>query len=310
MKKIWTIFFIATWLNLCFQTYTAATPIQDQNHDTIIWMTDTQYYSKKYPHIFENQIEWIISNQKKWNIQYVIHTGDIVHNSEQMFQWHVANNMMSQLDKSDIPYGILAGNHDLLNKKNYLIYEQFFGEDRFKEKDHYGGSYQNNKGHYDLLTLGKKEFIFLYMGWGIKKEEMDWMNQVLSSYKDRIAILNFHKYLHKNGKRTKLGDEIFEQVVKPNENVRVVLSGHYDDSEKLISDVDDNGDGRTDRYVYQILADYQSVSEGGSGFLRLIHFYPETHVLYMRTYSPYLNKHYHYSPQKHPEKDQFWIKLK
>lgn len=36
-----------------------------------------------------------------------------------------------------------------------------------------------------------------------------------------------------------------------------VLCGHYHDSETLIDEMDDDGDGIADRKVYQMLADYQ-----------------------------------------------------
>jgi len=276
---------------------------------TIAWLSDTQYYSEKYPHIFQEQIRWILHYRKMWNIQYVVHTGDIVNKAEDDMQWIQASRILRSFDESHMPYGVLAGNHDLRKKNRYQSYSLFFGENRFKDKHYYGSSYKNNRGHFDLLRLGDQPFLFLYMSWDIGKEEINWMNQVLKKFPNHIAILAFHKYLHKNGKRTFVGQRLFHDVVKMNPNVKIVLSGHYDDSEYRISKVDDNQDGKPDRKVYEILADYQGAPEGGQGFFRLFHYYPERDKMYVRTYSPYTEQFYYYSPSKYPGKDEFWIDL-
>ncbi len=54
---------------------------------TFAWMSDTQYYAESYPHIFDKQTAWIKSNQKRLNIKYVFHTGDIVDDSADIRQW-------------------------------------------------------------------------------------------------------------------------------------------------------------------------------------------------------------------------------
>ncbi|WP_243290327.1 metallophosphoesterase [Bacillus sp. FJAT-47783] len=290
---------VSAWLKASSQAY----------HDTIVWLSDTQYYSESYPHIFQNQIDWMLSNRSNWNIQYVIHTGDIVNKADEKIQWLRAHTILKQLDKQKMPYGVLAGNHDLIKNKSYEPFSFYFGEKRFRGKEYYGGSYKNNRGHYDLIKLGDTPFIILYMGWGVGSDEIDWMNQVLKAFPERMAILAFHKYLHKNKRRTFEGRKIFHEVVKRNENVKVVLSGHYDDSEHIVTEIDDDQDGTPDRKVYEILADYQGAPEGGQGFLRLLHYYPDRSKIYVRTYSPYLDKYYYYSPFKHPGKDEFWIDL-
>ncbi|MFR2836373.1 MAG: hypothetical protein ACLTCI_06785 [[Clostridium] nexile] len=89
----------------------------------------------------------------------------------------------------------------------------------------------NNRGHYDLISVDGIDFIMLYMGWGIGDEEIQWMNDVLAQYPERKAILNFHEYLLASGG---LGEEprIYDEVVSKNENVCMVLSGHYHNANK------------------------------------------------------------------------------
>jgi Lamin Tail Domain/S-layer homology domain/Calcineurin-like phosphoesterase len=273
---------------------------------TFVWMSDTQYYSESYPHIFRRMTEWIAEKQQELNIQYVFHTGDIVDEAEDEMQWKNANEAMSVLDQHNIPYGVLAGNHDVGHKTgDYNQYSKYFGEKRFKGKDYYGESYKNNRGHYDLVSVNGNDFIMIYMGWGVNDEDIAWINEVLAKYPDRMAILNFHEYLLVSGNRSPIGDKIYEKVVVPNKNVIAVLCGHYHDSETLIDEVDDNKDGKPDRKVYQILADYQGGPEGGQGFMRLLHVNPIENKIYVKTYSPYLNKYNYYDSATYPGKDEF-----
>jgi LPXTG-motif cell wall-anchored protein len=217
---------------------------------------------------------------------------------------------MGVLDQNNVPYGVLAGNHDVDQLSNdYTEYYKRFGEDRFKDKDYYGGSYKNNRGHYDLISSNGNDFIMVYMGWGVQDEDLAWLNDVLEQYPDRKAILSFHEYLLTSGNRSPIGDKIYEAVVKPNENVIAVLSGHYHDSNTLVSEIDDNGDGQPDREVYQMLGDYQAGPEGGLGYIKLLHFDQDNNRVFINTYSPYLDDYNFYEPEEFPGKDEFIMDL-
>ena len=126
------------------------------------------------------------------NIQYLFHTGDIIDDTELENQWVNADAAYKLLDKAGLPYGVLAGNHDVSHKEeDYTGYWKYFGEGRYNQNQWYGGSYEDNKGHYDLLSMDGIDYIMLYMGWGIHDDEIDWMNQVLAAYPERKAILEF-----------------------------------------------------------------------------------------------------------------------
>ena len=85
----------------------------------------------------------------------------------------------------------------------------------------------------------------------------------------------------------------------PNKNVIAVLSGHYHEAQTLVDSIDDNGDGKPDRKVYQMLADYQAGPEGGQGYMRLLHFDQDQNRIIVNTYSPYLNDYNYYDPDKY-----------
>ena len=72
--------------------------------------------------------------------------------------------------KRGLPYGVLAGNHDVGHLSgDYSNFSKYFGEWRYSGNPWYGGSYKDNRGHYDLITVGGIDFIMVYMGWGHRK---------------------------------------------------------------------------------------------------------------------------------------------
>ncbi|AYA76263.1 metallophosphoesterase [Bacillus sp. Y1] len=286
-------------------------PSNPSDYDyTFVWMSDTQYYSESFPYIYEQQTKWIAEHQDDMKIKYVFHTGDLVNISTDMTQWSRANEYMKIFDDHNVPYGVLAGNHDVDQvSTDYSNYYQFFGENRFNHKPYYGGSYLNNRGHYDLISVGGNDYIMVYLGWGVTDEGIQWINDVLKAHPDRKAILNFHEYLLATGTRHPLGEKLYHEIVVPNKNVMAVLSGHYHEAQTLIDEIDDNGDGTPDRKVYQMLADYQAGPEGGQGYMRLLHFDVDQNRVFVNTYSPYLDDYNFYNTDTFGNKDEFVMDL-
>ncbi|WP_216554826.1 immunoglobulin-like domain-containing protein [Roseburia sp. MSJ-14] len=263
--------------------------------------SDTQYYNEDYVGNPQKDVDgkyqyqldihdWIIANQPRMNIQYLFHDGDIIDDAPLIPGWENADNAYKKLDDAGIPYGILAGNHDVGHLSgDYTNYCKYFGASRYENRPWYGGNNKDNRQHYDLITVGGIDFIMLYTGWGIEDEEIDWMNEVLSQYPERKAILNFHEYLLASGG---LGEEpqwVYDEVVSKNPNVCMVLSGHYHNAQTVVSQFDDDGDSIAERNVYQMLFDYQGLAEGGMGYMRLMHFDLEGQRIIVRTYSPSLD---------------------
>lgn len=249
-------------------------------------MPDTQFYSKSYPEIYNMTSQWFVDNRDALNLKYIFHLGDIVDNFDQPYQWENATAAMKRLDEAGVPYGIMTGNHDVGQGNDYTSFYKYFGESRYEKNPWYGGSYKNNRGHYDLIEANGNEYIMLSMGWGIGEEEVAWMNQVLKEHENRTAILFVHDYLNEGSTRTTQGEMLYEKVVKPNKNVRMVMNGHIHGAAQRIDQLDDNQDGKADREVVQILVDYQS-HNGGQGYIRVMGLDMTNNKVYVRTYSPY-----------------------
>jgi hypothetical protein len=141
----------------------------------------------------------------------------------------------------------------------------------------------NNYNNYELFSAGGMDFIVVHLQYNPNQGVYDWASAVLSHYSDRIAILTMHEYLDTSANI--LVPAIWDQVIVPNNNVRFVLCGHKHGEAYRV----DTEDGRE---VHQILADYQSLTPyGGNGFLRIMRFAPSENLVYVETYSPYLDEY-------------------
>lgn len=281
-----------------------ATP-RDAYDFTLAWESDTQYYNKNEGKLagtggsdtwYQHQVnihDFVLKERENLNIQYMTHTGDIVDNFDQDFQWNNADAAYQKLDDAGLPYGVLAGNHDVGHfDGDYTNYGNYFGEERFSGNPWYGGSYKDNRGHYDLVSAGGIDLLMLYMGWpdpnndASNSEDIAWMNSVIQQYPERKVMINLHEYMLTTGGLGPIPQRIYDEVVAPNANVMSVASGHYHDAYTRQDEFDDDGDGLADRTVYSMLFDYQGLAEGGQGFLRLLHFDNENGKIIVRTYSP------------------------
>lgn len=268
----------------------------DEDQSFVIgWVSDPQWYSFKYFDILTSQNEWIVENVERLNMEYIIHTGDFVDNPHTISQWDSVSPEYEKWDEAGIPYGVLAGNHDV-DGTDYTEFQQYFGSARYEENPWYGESYDNNRGHYDLMTMGGVDFIFVYLGYGDHTaEDIAWLNSVLAQHSDRIAMLAFHDYLIESGTRSEAGEAIFNAVVLPNPNVRMVFCGHNYNATRRVDDIDDNGDGVSDRTVFQLMANYQNLTNGGNGFFRLMTCDVQKGTIASVTYSPYLDEYNAYA---------------
>lgn len=117
----------------------------------------------------------MLEQRDELNLQYLMHTGDVVNEYADDDQWQRAAPQYRRLDEAGLPYGVLAGNHDVGHKEvDYTNFSSYFGERRYAANPWYGGSHKDNRGHYDLITAGGIDLLFLSMGWAPGDEEIRW----------------------------------------------------------------------------------------------------------------------------------------
>ena len=262
---------------------------------TLIALPDTQFYSETYHDVFHSQTQWVVDNWLTENIVYVGHEGDIVQNGDDApAEWVVANEAMSRLETvpmpDGMPFGLAVGNHDqtpIYDPDGTTFYYNFyFGVDRFLGRSYYGGHYgDNNDNHYDLFSASGMDFIVIYFELDQTPDQpiLDWAHDLLTTYSDRRAIVITH-WLMGIGNPGSFSDQglAIYNALKDQPNLFLMLGGHI------------HGEGqRTDVFngnvVHSVLADYQSLANGGNGYLRIMEFSPANNEIRVKTYSPYLD---------------------
>ena len=271
---------------------------------TIVAVPDTQFYttSDTAAATFAAQTQWIVDNMAAKNIAFVTHLGDITENGNRIgyeAEWPRADAAMDTLDTVNLPYGLVAGNHDVLPipPAASTMYEMYFGADRFTGDPWYGGHYgSTNLNSYQLFSAGGMDLIVLNLEFSPTQSIVDWANGILRSHQDRWAIVVTHYYLSQQSSGPgirftnnlwysgKTPEQLWNELIYPNCNVVMVLSGH-DPGEDRREDLNACGG-----QVHQLLQDYQGRPNGGNGWLRYFEFDPAQNQIRAFTYSPTLGQ--------------------
>jgi hypothetical protein len=278
---------------------------------TVVALPDTQYYScgspcSSNPAIFTAQTQWIVSNKDAINIVYVAHEGDCVehgNNGGDNTEWINADASMSLLEDSmttgladGIPYSITVGNHDQTPngdpdgsppESSTTSYNQFFGVARFSGRGYYGGHYgSNNDNHFELFSAGGMDFIVVNLEYDTSPDAavLSWADNLLQTYSKRRAIVVSHWIINTGnpGSFGTQGQAIYD-ALKGNPNLFLMLCGHVPGEGRR----QDTFNGNT---VNSLLADYQSRTNGGNGWLRILKFSPANNTIEVKTYSPWLDQ--------------------
>jgi Concanavalin A-like lectin/glucanases superfamily/Calcineurin-like phosphoesterase len=205
-----------------------------------------------------------------------------------------------------VPYSVCVGNHDLIDEgmndesrqSKTEKYLDVFSRQRasliptFGEKDDFGYSEYHIV---DLITnsLGDNsgKILILSLDWRASNSTLVWANNLLQQqYPNTPTILVSHEFLHPSDtssavERTTYGQSLWDNFVKSNDNIFMVLCGHISASRHLTSA---NNYGHD---VHQILVNFQSLHAGGNGYMRVVEW--EWDFLTTTTSTM---KHYTFSP--------------
>lgn len=272
---------------------------------TIPIFPDTQEALTKKRGMFFSQLEWLVTKKDSLNIPIVLHVGDLV-NYDNFDQWELASVGMKMLDRSNIPYAIALGNHDTeavgefsgsaapgnvnVNLRKTHKFNHYFPPRRFILQK---GAFEKDKSDNSFYTFeaGGLKWIVITIEFCARENAVDWMDKILKQHPDHNAIVLTHYHLTSKGdicmNNAGYGDmnvsDIFENYIKPNKNVLMVLSGHVC---YYASKVDEGSNGNK---IYQLLQNYQGTDFGG-GYLRLLDIDTKKGTITANFYSPYYEK--------------------
>ena len=286
--------------DVSFDMRLGATRPDDTSPFTIVVLPDTQFYSQSYPATFDAQTQWILDHTASNNIKFVTHVGDIVQNAasgpdRNLLEWTRADAALDRLD-GVVPYGVALGNHDYdvkdLHAGGATRYVEYFGSARYAGRSWYGGSSPDQRNHYQLFGAAGRSFLHINVEFEAPDSALAWAQSVIDAHPDLPVILATHAYVQgASGRSTSVrnpggnsGAAMWQELVRRNRQVFMVVNGHFP-GEAIQTSLNDAG-----LPVFEMLSDYQSRTNGGDGWMRLLEFRPADNRIDVKTWSPTLNR--------------------
>ena len=263
---------------------------------TFVWLSDTQGYASTFPDSLKTMTQWIVDQKEALNIQYVLQSGDLVNDMLREREWL---NVQIAFDAfiGKLPVFAIAGNHDIKGMMHmYDPFEALMNRQNYTSYPTFGGVEAQGRRRYDLVTIGHDNYIIIGVGYSLQPADVDWLNSVLKQYANRTAILVSHWYLELKDYEPYIADaKLLHSVVAENSNVRYVLCGHKHGLKHVEEQYDDNGDKLPDRTVQAIMVDYQTLPNGGEGYLMLLTFNVVDRTVSITSYSPVMDDYNYFA---------------
>src|SRR3954466_34448 len=266
---------------------------------------------------FQLQTQWIAANKTALNIQSVLGVGDIVNQPDPKLspnQWPEANSAVATLDTAGIPYVFPVGNHDYMPVDNVAgrtaaltNFNSYFGPARYASYGWYRGQFPagSNENFYAIVNIRGKDYLLLALEMYPRDTSLDWARQVLQKNSGAEVIITTHAMEYWDNHRVGVcdnislpsyglkydneGDRMWYSFIREFSNISLVLNGYFVDMPSGTPTGEAVGHsadvGLKGNLVNQIMADYQDITNGGDGYLRVLTFSPSQNTIAVRTYS-------------------------
>lgn len=280
---------------------------------------------------------WVVANADARKIGYNTLTGDIIENwmngnhavERANREYQAAQDIMALINDADIPNGVLPGNHDNMWGHDNDKFNDYFPVEMYADKPWFGEAWaEGDKSAYtDYFSAAGVDFLVVSLPYRPSMEMMEWAAEQAAAHPEHNVVLATHSYLHTSGERDDMerrytgnGDDIWEYVVAPSDNIFLVLGGHYHGVSTVLADpvtgersfitpvapgaaAIDNV-GATGRTVVEMLADYQGyrstlledptvvrsdLLDRDTGFQRLLQLDIDASLMAVNAYSPTLD---------------------
>jgi len=284
---------------------------------SIAVLPDTQYYSQKYPAIFNSQTQWVVDNLASERIAFVTQLGDIVQSgaggtNRNALQWQRADAAMDLLDgdRAVNPDGLVAysatlGNHDYDTVSDKLSgasrYQEFFGPARYESRSWYTEDSGMPGNHAQVFMAGGYRVLHITLQWEPLDADLAWAQRVVAAHPGIPTIVSTHSYLNPltKARQTTIqgrsaagvnpgntGEQVWQKFISVNPQIFLVMNGHFHS---------DTGFWQVSRNVasqpvVEMTIDYQSLTNGGDGWMRLLTFDTASGRIDVKTFSPSLGR--------------------
>ena len=291
----------------------------------VVVIPDSQIYAQRFPETFDGQMRWIAEHADRYNIVFVSHVGDIVQTASALEEWEVARAAYDWIEDANIPHGFSMGGHDTspgsgdydsscspfartdCASTNFLAN---FGPQRFDGRAWFAGASPSGLSTAQRIEVDGLPLLFLHLPQDTPAAEVEWAGEVLDANADALAHLTTHRYLFDYrlttflpsplslltaGRFTPLtytlggqslmyldgleADVLFARLIRDRPNLWGVHCGHVD------AEFWQQSTNSAGLPVNEILVDFQDLSDGGGGWLRLLRFRPADDKLDVITFS-------------------------
>ena len=233
-------------------------------------------------------------------------------------QWKATSRILKRLD-GEVPYVLCTGNHDygarsaesrvtgfnahFPSDRNPMTRRQLVecGPNSFGVRTLENSAYEFTAPHPD-----NRKFLVITLQFAPTDADLKWAKSVADNprFANHIGIVLTHSYLLGSGLRLQKenyilskqggnpGEGIFQKLVYPAKNIRMVICGHVCKPDSWPHAVgfsmDKNSSGKS---VAQIAFNTQAIGggfsgNGGDGWLRLLEFMPDRKTVKATTFSP------------------------
>lgn len=263
-----------------------------ENASYIFFLGDTQMYftSDNNTEYYSDIIEWIKqASEKGYDVAAVLNPGDVT-NDNTNTEWQRFSNVMMKADLK-VPVIYSPGNHDYLTleqrshawDRSLPFYEQYISYPDSIVLERFGSGIANLLFQ---IRVQNQPWYVLSLEFGPRIEVLEWAAILLQDFDEYPVILLTHVYLYDDINRYHSntvsdyqewapsayfpeagdGQDIWDHLVKDNNQVKIVLCGHNFFSAKV------DGINEFGNDVLQLRFDPTNQPNGGDGWMQVLEF--------------------------------------
>jgi len=272
-------------------------------------MPDTQYLfddQSLNPGPLATSIRWVLDHVSDENIVFFAHLGDVVQNGLAR-EFAAAGPVFDPLDRSGLPWSVLAGNHDIDgstdDQRGSSPWLSTFGPARFAGVRGYSASPGGyNSAH--VFRAGGRQWLLLAMDWRVSETGLAWAKRVLADNPTLPVLLTIHELVYDIDRTDRepgepevtspaqlsdFGQYMWDNLIKDHDQIFLSFNGHFWPPARITMR---NTAGHD---VALHITNYQDRYYGGAAMIRLYRFDLERSTIDISTINPWAMGMKHHS---------------